>query len=127
MTNFIVTLFQPHILANMEKKTGQPRARNKEQSRQLLLNAVGKIMETKCFAALKVNDIAEVAGLDKKLIYNYFGGREQLIEEYISTRDFWSNVSMDNLPEDASSGGLEGLKTIFTSQFDAVYENKALQ
>ena len=127
MTNFIVTLFQPHILANMEKKTGQPRARNKEQSRQLLLNAVGKIMETKGFAALKVNDIAEVAGLDKKLIYNYFGGTEQLIEEYISTRDFWSNVSMDNLPEDASSGALESLKTIFTSQFDAVYENKALQ
>lgn len=111
----------------MEKKAAAPRERNKEKSRQQLLNAVGKIVKTKGFDALKVNDIAETAGLDKKLIYNYFGGTEQLIEEYISTRDFWSNVSIDDLPANINDGGLESLKTIFISQFDAVYEHKELQ
>lgn len=111
----------------MENEIAKPRERNKEKSKQKLLNAVGKILETKGFAALKVNDIAATAGLDKKLIYNYFGGTEQLIEAYISSRDFWSNVSVDDLPADITDGGLNAVKQIFTAQFDAVHENKELQ
>ncbi|RQO31151.1 TetR/AcrR family transcriptional regulator [Taibaiella sp. KBW10] len=111
----------------MEKKTAQPRERNKEKSKQRFLDAVGTILETKGFAALKVNDIAATAGLDKKLIYNYFGGTEQLIEAYISSKDFWSNVSMEALPSGITDGGLDILKRIFTSQFDAVQEDKELQ
>ncbi|RYF76746.1 MAG: TetR/AcrR family transcriptional regulator, partial [Cytophagaceae bacterium] len=48
--------------------------RNKEKSKQRLLDAVGKLLKSKGYAALKVNDIAATAGLDKKLIYKYFGG-----------------------------------------------------
>lgn len=111
----------------MKKKSIQPREYNKEKSRQQFLDAVGEILEMKGFAALKVNDIAAIAGLDKKLIYKYFGGTEQLIEEYISTRDFWSNVSFQDAPANIKDGGLELLKQIFTSQFDTVHENKELQ
>ncbi len=99
--------------------------RNKEKSKQRLLDAVGKLLKSKGFTALKVNDIAATAGLDKKLIYKYFGGTQQLIDEYIQGQDFWSNVGF---PEGAEAdGGLSFAKEMLQAQFDYVYKNKSFQ
>lgn len=110
----------------MEKKEGA-NVRNKENSKQLLLNAVGKILRTKGYAALKVNDIAATAGLDKKLIYKYFGNTEGLLDEYIRSLDFWSNVGFEELPEEITDGGQEFSKKILLKQFDYMARNKELQ
>lgn len=110
----------------MERKIVEGVVRNKEKSKEKFLNAVGKILRTKGFSALKVNDIAAVAGLDKKLIYNYFGGTDQLIDEYIKSQDFWSNVK--NEPDlDINDGGQGLSKAMLLWQFDYVYKNKELQ
>lgn len=111
----------------MERKTIEGSVRNKEKTRQKLLAAVGKILRTKGFAALKVNDIAATAGLDKKLIYNYFGGTDQLIDEYIQSQDFWSNVKNEEVNLEITDGGQELSKAMLLSQFDYVYKNKELQ
>lgn len=111
----------------MENKIVKLREQSKEKSKQRLRNAVGKILIKKGISGLKVNDIAATAGLDKKLIYKYFGGTEQLIEEYIATSDFWSNVAMDQLPAKVDDGGLEVLKNLLNTQFDSVKENMQLQ
>lgn len=103
----------------------QPTVRNKEKSKQRLLDAVGKLLKSKGFTALKVNDIAATAGLDKKLIYKYFGGTDQLIDEYIQAQDFWSNVDYREGSE--ADGGLTFTKEMFQAQFDYVYKNKAFQ
>ncbi|QXV66941.1 TetR family transcriptional regulator [Mucilaginibacter sp. 21P] len=100
--------------------------RNKEQTRQKFLAAVEEILTTKGFAALKVNDIARAAGLDKKLIYKYFGGKDQLIDEYIRLKDFWSNVKGDEVP-DLSGGGAKFVEAMVQSQFDYVYKDEAFQ
>ena len=65
----------------MERKAVAGNIRNKERSKEKFLEAVGKILETKGYSGLKVNDIAATAGVDKKMIYNYFGGTDQLIDE----------------------------------------------
>ncbi|RQO66011.1 TetR/AcrR family transcriptional regulator [Pedobacter sp. KBW06] len=110
----------------MERKIVEGVVRNKEKSKEKFLNAVGKILRTKGFSALKVNDIAAVAGLDKKLIYNYFGGTDQLIDEYIKSQDFWSNVK--NEPDlDINDGGQGLSKAMLLWQFDYVFKNKELQ
>lgn len=109
----------------MEKKTARPRERNKDKSKQQFLDAVGKILKTKGYAALKVNDIAATAGLDKKLIYNYFGGVDQLIDEYIRSLDFWSNVSKE-VPV-VTDAGEALVKQMLVEQFDYVGNNKELQ
>lgn len=110
----------------MERKITEGPLRNKERSKQKFLTAVGKILRTKGFSALKVNEIAKTAGLDKKLIYDYFGGTDQLIDEYIQSRDFWSNVkSEENM--DITDGGRAFSKAMLTSQFDYVYKDKELQ
>jgi len=107
----------------MEKPTTT--VRNKEKSKQRLLDAVGKLLKSKGYPALKVNDIAATAGLDKKLIYKYFGGTQQLIDEYIQGQDFWSNVGF---PEGAETdGGLLFAKEMLQAQFDYVYKNKSFQ
>lgn len=111
----------------MEKKTGKPRERNKDKSKQQLLDAVGKILKTKGYEALKVNDIAAVAGLDKKLIYNYFGGPDQLIDEYIRTHDFWSNVTPEDVPQQVNDGGQALSKQMLLEQYDYVADNKELK
>ncbi|RZK52603.1 MAG: TetR/AcrR family transcriptional regulator [Pedobacter sp.] len=111
----------------MEKETANLRERSKEKSKQQFLNAVGKILKTKGYAALKVNDIAATAGLDKKLIYKYFGGTDQLLDEYISSQDFWSNVKGEKVPQTITDGGKTFLTDMFLEQFDYVYKNKEFQ
>lgn len=109
----------------METKAAATSVRNKEKSKQRLLDAVGKLLKSKGYRALKVNDIAATAGLDKKLIYKYFGGMDQLIDEYIQAQDFWSNVDYREGTE--VDGGLAYTKEMFHAQFDYVHKNKAFQ
>lgn len=111
----------------MKKNTAASTARSKEKSKQRFLDAVGKILKTKGYAALKVNDIAATAGLDKKLIYKYFGGTDQLLDEYISSQDFWSNVKGEKVPQTITDGGKDFLTDMFLEQFDYVYTNKEFQ
>lgn len=101
--------------------------RNKDNSRQQFLLAVGTIMKTKGYAALKINHIAAEAGLDKKLIYKYFGGKEGLLREYIQYHDFWSNVKDDKVPTVITDGGREFIKAMLTEQFQYLSKNKELQ
>ncbi len=101
--------------------------RNKDNSRQKFLLAVGTIMKTKGYAALKINHIAAEAGLDKKLIYKYFGGREGLLKEYIQYHDFWSNVKDDKVPAVVTDGGKEFCKAMLLEQFQYLSKNKELQ
>nr|WP_305051435.1 hypothetical protein [Elizabethkingia bruuniana] len=49
----------------MARKVVDGPIRNKEKTKQKLLNAVGKILATKGYSELKVSKIATVAGLDK--------------------------------------------------------------
>ncbi len=108
---------------NMEEKKPKITIRNKERSKQQFLDAVGKLLMEQGFAALKVNDIAATAGLDKKLIYRYFGGKDKLIDEYIKSLDFWSNVKKENAPKEINDGGQEFSKLALEKQFDYVADN----
>lgn len=101
--------------------------RNKAKTKQRFLDAVEEILITKGVAGLKVNDIAKIAGLDKKLIYKYFGGTEQLMDEYIQTKDFWSNVKGKIVPEVITDGGQAFVEEMLLLQFDQVAKDKAFQ
>jgi AcrR family transcriptional regulator len=117
-----------HLLKKtMKRKAVEGPIRNKEKSKQKLLNAVGKILRTKGFSALKVNDIAATAGLDKKLIYNYFGSAEKLIDAYIHSQDFWANAINEEAPVAIDDGGQALSKSMLLSQFDYIFKNKELQ
>ncbi|MCP4747875.1 MAG: TetR/AcrR family transcriptional regulator [Desulfobacteraceae bacterium] len=61
----------------------------KEQTKGKLIKAVGKVLGKVGFKGLGVNKIAKEAGVDKVLLYRYFGGLPGLIGEYSRTKDFW--------------------------------------
>jgi len=111
----------------MTEKKQNIQVRDKEKSKQRFLNAVGKLLQAKGFSALKVNDIAATAGLDKKLIYKYFGGRDQLVDQYLVSIDFWSNVREENAPPVITDGGQEFVKQMIVQQYDYVASNKEFQ
>ncbi|PST82694.1 TetR/AcrR family transcriptional regulator [Pedobacter yulinensis] len=111
----------------MDRKKSAGAPRNKALSKQKIMDAVEKILIEKSFTALKVNDIAAVAGLDKKLIYNYFGGTDQLLDEYIHSKDFWSNVKNDAVPAGITDGGKAFVQERLLSQFEYVANDQAFQ
>ncbi|MFC3157419.1 TetR/AcrR family transcriptional regulator [Chryseobacterium arachidis] len=111
----------------MPRKVVQGPIRDKEKTKQKLLAAVGKILRTKGYSGLKVSKIAAVAGFDKKLIYEYFGSTEKLIDEYIRSQDYWSKTNEENLHVDISDGGKELSKVAILNQFEHIKKNKELQ
>lgn len=110
----------------MPRKVVQGPIRDKEKTKQKLLNAVGKILKTKGYSGLMVSKIAAVAGFDKKLIYEYFGSTDKLIDEYIKSQDYWSRFELAD-DADFSDGGKELSKMAITTQFDSLKKNKELQ
>ncbi|KAB1228750.1 TetR/AcrR family transcriptional regulator [Chryseobacterium viscerum] len=110
----------------MPRKVVQGPIRDKEKTKQKLLAAVGKILRVKGYSGLKVSKIAAVAGFDKKLIYEYFGSTDKLIDEYIKSQDYWSQVNQD-VNIDFSDGGQELTKMVVLNQFENLKKNKELQ
>lgn len=75
-----------------KKKRGPNRSRDPEVTRQLLIDAVGEILREHGWRGLGVNKIAYRAGVDKKMIYWYFGSYNNLLKIYIKSKDFWMPV-----------------------------------
>lgn len=111
----------------MERKPSAGSTRNKERSREKFLEAVGTLLKTKGHAELKVNAIAAEAGVDKKMIYRYFGSVDGLLDEYIRSTDFWSNVKTEQAPAPITDGGKAFAEHLLHAQFDYVSQNTELQ
>jgi AcrR family transcriptional regulator len=67
--------------------------KNKEETKRKLIKAVGEILKAEGYAKLGVNNIARQAGVNKKLIYRYFGTVDYLIEAYVVENDYWMTFS----------------------------------
>lgn len=66
--------------------------RDRDQTQWSLIRAVGRVLAKEGFARLGVNAVAREAGVDKVLIYRYFGGLPKLLEAYGESRDFWPSL-----------------------------------
>lgn len=69
-----------------------PRARDRAATEETIIDAVGKVLARDGFASLGVNEIARQAGVDKVLIYRYFGGLPELLSEFGKRGNFWPSV-----------------------------------
>lgn len=73
--------------------------RNRQATRDRLLASAEQQLIKKGFQAMGVNAIAARAGIDKVLIYRYFGGFEGLLEAMATEREIWPTLT---LPQDSS-------------------------
>lgn len=74
--------------AGASKQARRDRARTEHD----IIEAVGAILERDGFRAVGVNAIAREAGVDKVLIYRYFGGMEGLMQAYAAEVRFWPSI-----------------------------------
>ncbi len=68
-------------------------------TKRRLVKAALEVLAQEGFQKLGVNRVAREAGVDKVLIYRYFGGLEGLLEQAAASADFWP--SFDELVGDA--------------------------
>lgn len=59
-----------------------PEPRDRDATRERILAAVGALLAREGFSGLGVNAVAREAGVDKVLIYRYFGGIEALLDAW---------------------------------------------
>ncbi len=64
-------------------------ARDKEKTKMRIVDAVSRRLARDGFRGLGVNSIAKEAGVDKVLIYRYFGGLPELLAAYANEGDYW--------------------------------------
>ena len=69
------------------------KVRDREATRERLIKSVGTLLASGGFRALGVNAVSREAGVDKVLIYRYFGGLPELIKAYGRSVDFWPSVN----------------------------------
>lgn len=75
--------------------------RDRERTKSKILKAVGEVIEQHGTEKVGVNLIARQAGVNKVLIYRYFGGVDGLMEQYVKTGQYTSTSSLeyiDSLP-----------------------------
>ena len=112
----------------MTRKIVSGPIRDKDRTKEKLIKTVGKIIKAKGFHELKISKIAQVAGVDRKLIYEYFGNVENLINEYLRAEDYGSSMKdIDVANTDFSDHGKGFSKILIANMFDALSKNKELQ
>lgn len=70
--------------------------RDKSRTKNKLIDAVGIVLENQGYVGLNAKNIADVAKVDKRLIWTYFEGVENLVEEYIKKNEFWQRGLTNN-------------------------------
>ena len=78
-------------------KTSPPAETDGRKLRRLrteerLVSAVGELLREGGVSALGVNAVAERAGVEKVLVYRYFGGLDGLMAAYAARSDFWPTL-----------------------------------
>lgn len=70
--------------------SGRRRApRDRPATEAAILTAVGVVLARDGFGSFGVNAVARAAGVDKVLIYRYFGGLPELLRAFGEAGDFW--------------------------------------
>jgi AcrR family transcriptional regulator len=114
----------------MIRKKYQGKYNDKERSKSKLLNAVGKVLQSKGYTGLTATNIAKEAGLSRRLITIYFDSVEDLIETYVRSKDYWIEAS-GNLEEmilDKRGGSTkEIIEDLLQNQLQNFYDNPEMQ
>ncbi|WP_435138421.1 TetR/AcrR family transcriptional regulator [Formosa sp. A9] len=112
------------------RKTYQGEINNKERSKQKLISAVGKVLKTKGYIGLTATNIANAAGLSRRLITTYFESVDELVETYVRSKDYWieaSGITKEMISENKGEETKELLNNLLQNQLDFFYNSPEMQ
>ncbi len=102
--------------------------RDRERTKNKILKAVGEVIEQHGTEKVGVNLIARQAGVNKVLIYRYFGGVDGLMEQYVKIGQYTSNSSnefIDNLEAPSPENRAKVWTDILTTALSDLRKRKA--
>jgi AcrR family transcriptional regulator len=68
------------------------RPRHRVGTEQALVEAVGAVLAEEGASALSPSTVAKKAGVDKALVYRYFGTFDDLVAAYAESRSYWPTL-----------------------------------
>lgn len=96
--------------------------RNPQKSQLAILNAAENEFAQKGFWGARVDEIAKQAGINKRMIYAYFGDKESLYKQVLLN----SYAKMEEIENKLVFNNLEGIElvtNIISTYFDFLYTN----
>src|SRR5262249_39293875 len=78
--------------------------RNPERTQQRLFQAAFKEFAAKGFAGARVDVIARRAGINKRMLYHYFGDKEDLFREVLRRKLAERQTWVEAMPDDPREG-----------------------
>lgn len=103
---------------------------DKERSTQTLIEAVGIVIKSKGYIGLSATNIANAAGLSRRLITLYFGTLENLIETYVRGKDYWiaaSGDAADMIRTNTGKNTLPILESLLHNQLNYFFNETEMQ
>ncbi len=94
--------------------------RNRQMTMERILRAMGDVMAERGTAKAGINAVAEQAGVNKVLIYRYFGGWNGLLEAYVHRGFFLSMFNdkfLDQVPDNLTPENRSKVWSEYTIQF----------
>lgn len=114
----------------MTRKVTSGPIRNKERTKIKLLLSVGSILKKEGFVGLSVTNVAKKADVNRKLVYEYYGTLENLVKEYLNTRDYY-RVSLEHIDEIIEKAredfGQQAAYDLLDNQFDSLMKNEEMR
>lgn len=119
--------------ATSQKKTRKTHSgpiRDKARTKERLIAAVGEVIKKKGYSALTAPNIAKESELHKKLIWTYFGGVDNLVEEYLQQKDFWRVAETEviqDLVKTPKAVGRSEIYALLENQFKSLLDDDLLR
>ncbi|WP_103234134.1 TetR/AcrR family transcriptional regulator [Chryseobacterium viscerum] len=114
----------------MTRKITNGTVRNKERTKNKLIDSVGEIIAQEGFSCITVSNIARYVKHDKKLIYEYFGGGDELVKEYFNARNFGdlSPIEIKSTKNNSKSNSeKDRIYQLLENQFDSLIEDPEMR
>lgn len=114
----------------MTRKIASGPIRDKERTKDKFLTAVGLILKEEGFTGLNITKVATKANVDRKLIYEYFGGLEGLVKDYLNSRDYWSSnaeYTQEIIEKSKDDFGQQMLCSLLEKQLDSLIDDEELR
>ena len=107
-----------------EDAAQRPAARDREATSQWIVDCAAQVLAKGGYGSLGVNALAAAAGVDKQLIYRYFGGIDGVVRALGSRLEFWLGGPLPVTPGEPYA---KAVARLLVAYLERLHDNPLLQ